>query len=1443
MDKKAKTKIAIFSFLLIAILSASTFAIFGVAGERDIQAHNNKATIEPEWSQAGIPVDYTVTICNVLDGNDSIDEVRLYETTGYNITIADEKDGWYKSPYHPIKKYYQYTAEDSSNYLTAGKCTDFTFTAITPSETPACNLEWVFETRDINDVWKFAYARTSVDKMSPSITKEIVGPQVGPCPPGKGEECWVQDHNTNIIVSVEDQGFCNPPSGIDYCRYSIILDGSLLFEHTFNPDEPEQRISWLVNFTEDSVHDLNIKCVDVAGNVVEDSERFRVDSTPPITKKTYGLPFYTNGVSDWITLQTLITLTAEDPDPTGESCNIGLDKTWYLDMLMSESDEACCYFPEKCGPMECVMPSPEISIESIGCEWQEYTIPFKKNEESCHLIQYYSIDNLGNVEPIKWQYVFVDDTPPVLRKVVGEPKVQIGDTDDYYVTQQTPITLTCIDGEPHPSGAKTIYWRYKVNEGNGFGPWIEFNEDADEVTFNFTENSMHEFEAWCVDNVGLESQHDNETFYVDSDSPVITKTMFGSWLGDCPPKDENDVCYVADNGQSGVIVNVTDVESIHSVDEVSCNYDVWWFTSEENCGDRTYSTDKCLVDNGIITDKKEKTIIFGEDSTHKLYIHCEDALGNFVEDTETFLVDSTPPVTTKTYEGPQYPAEMTYPKWINFETLINLTVTDNKVGVDKTYWKTYLVNDEACYDVEKNCYPREEITSIFNGYPFNEFNEYTGPFNIEEQSCHLIEYYSVDLLGNTEQIKWQCVFVEDTAPVLTKTVGTPNVPIAGTTKDYYITQQTPITLSCSDNGDHPVDQSKLYYRMYLKTEEAPAYAINDKGYVVVNFAEDSEHFLEAYCEDALGNRGAVDKETFIVDTQAPEIVKEMKGPYFGTCPPNPILAEVMGTSVTPNGNCYVDTATSIVLSANDPEPHPVDNTQCRWRYSVQTSIPQVTVAQEPSAWSDWSSSSTITFPEESYHYLQVECKDALGNLIGDTEMFIVDKSVPIITKTYTGSYFAEETQNGLVEWINSQTLIHASAVDPEPHPSGLKSIEYRTTLLGNDDACNNVELCQRQNGGTASWKPYTEAGFNIAEQSCHLIEIKATDNVGKNSIHKQCVFVDNTAPTPVKEVGEPRTPWNGLDANFYNLSQFCLTPGNCWKVTTLTPISLSCEDLEPHPVDHENVCFKVEVDADDYTQKYCNNAQGTISDENEYCCMQGEPEFHFTEVSEHNLKYYCVDALGNKGAIDDEKFKVEEDAFEIQINKKWNLISVPVRLLDDSMDLVFDNPNSKVKSVWQYDAVNDEWHIYSPDGNPGNDDITTMEPGFGYWVLANESDMIVIGGSLMSPAMTPPSVPIVHGWNLVGYYGLDGAPEGVNGFPGYYGPAGNGSPGDCAFNTLGASLLDKEFTSLWGYWEPSNPNSWSQYDKYDNLDPGAGYWLFVQEEGIYAPSTTCNVIL
>jgi len=1191
-----------------------------------------------------------------------------------------------------------------------------------------------------------------------------------------------------------------------------------------------------------------------------------IDSKAPDTIKNYGTPFYSDGTYDWITTSTPVTLTATD---MSLECGIGVDKLYWRNTLLDIPDEDCI---AKC----------EYQGEGVWNEVDGNEITIYKEEESCHLIEYYSIDKLENEEQIiNRQCVFVDDTPPVGIKEIGEPNIPCRDEEecgefDYWVRDHiTPITLDCEDQYPHPVNNEEVC--YKVSYD--LTPFDLTNQYCDGImddgwccqqapkTIIFEEDSLHDLEYFCRDGLGNTNKTiDLEWFKVDSQPPIITKEMIGDeHLGNCPPTSDGDVCYVADNGENGVSIDVEDNETYPecAVDEISCRYELWWNTDIDTCikefgGTHLYNPDtsQCFVEGGSFDNYKE--IIFTEDSNHTLKIRCEDALGNEAYDEEEFLVDSTPPVTKKWYEGPQYPnpifgeqGETPYPHWINSQTLVYLNATDNKVGVN-TYWRNTLVDNKYCWTYDSG--------DCINAEGEGNFTEYLTPFTKPQESCHLIEYYSVDKLGNDERYpngkyigpRKQCVFVDNTAPLLNKTVGQLNIPCGeGEDCDYYINQETPIYLSCEDQSPHPVDRNILYWRDYLEGNEPPQYTIEESGRATIYKQEDSRHVLESYCEDGLGNEGELDREIFVVDTKAPVIEKEIIGPQWGNCPPEPNDDLTIISNGDGYEDCYIDGVTNISVNAEDPQPHPVNDVKCEWDYKVIDGN-QLDEGEEGLI-----PPFIIHFPEESTHILTIICRDALGNEIRDIETFIVDKTPPITEKWYGSPVYPEE---GYPKWITSETPIYLKAIDNGTHKSGIKEINYRYSLVS-DEYCQNQELCQEYNGIIDKQYDTTtpilygdyDVNFTIDEESCHLIEYYSVDNVNKTeNVKRQCVFVDNTPPRPVKEVGEPKTIWDGKDSVFYkDETKNCWINGEgrieCWKVTLDTNINMSCIDPDPHPVDHEKICFNVGLDNDDETEEYCNeyNNRGYETEYNEsgdgFCCLDKTiQDFKFLESSEHNLKFYCVDVLGNTNKeIDEEKFKVDGEDFIIELNKKWNLISTPVVLLNDDISEVFEDIANDVESVWAYDPLgelcesDDGWCVYSPDEDSPDNLLKTMQPGWGYWVLALNDTELLIGGSLLAPGRTPPNRNLIPGWNLIGYYGTEE-------LDGYYGPNEGGDDAYSALYSLTSGELGlAKWNALYGYWEPNNPQ-FKGYNVWDNLDPGAGYWISMkdnQQNYIYSPST------
>jgi hypothetical protein len=428
-----------------------------------------------------------------------------------------------------------------------------------------------------------------------------------------------------------------------------------------------------------------------------------VDKTPPTTTKTYGTPTYVNDGYRWITNATSITLAAVDGGPTYPptgQVGVGVDKIqWRVTLIPDKYDEGCT---ETCTSIA------DIFGHSPGEEgWSDSSGPsvqFNIAEDSCHLIEFYANDSLGNTETVHRQCVFVDNQPPVSQKsFIGKTYTDPSGTT--WITQDTLVNLSCQDQQPHPSDNVTVYYRYNV-DGGAWHKWYSFTPGSNTL-FNYVEDSNHTLEWYCVDALGNEETHHLESDKVDSTPPVITKTTIGPSVGGCPGTTGSGDCYIKDTtGGDGTIIHVeaTDPDPTGqgcNVNQVKCEY--------------YYTLDSGTEKMGFVDDTYPPfDIKFNDDSTHYLKIKCWDKLGNIVWDNETFFVDSTPPTTTKTYGDPHYPTDINtggaYPHYINSSTLITLTATDAKVGVDKTFWRdTVLNNTEACYD-EAYCKP--QITKV-----------------------------------------------------------------------------------------------------------------------------------------------------------------------------------------------------------------------------------------------------------------------------------------------------------------------------------------------------------------------------------------------------------------------------------------------------------------------------------------------------------------------------------------------------------------------------------------------------------------------------------------------------------------------------------------------------------------------------------------------------------
>jgi len=983
----------------------------------------------------------------------------------------------------------------------------------------------------------------------------------------------------------------------------------------------------------------------------------------------------------------------------------------------------------------------------IESSWTEYTTPFYKPEQSCHLIEYYSVDSLGNTEPVKKQCVYVENTPPQIVKTVDAPKhectldektqygnpdygcwyitqntkitldcddvmphpvdnvvlyyrdyllgqqapsytavqggyVDIYKTEDsehvlefycadalgnsqgtaenphkeidivdtqkpvsqkalgdpkhacteaesmeyyktgipsdgcYFITQNTPIALTCTDGQPHPVDHVKIYYRDYLFGNTPPG----FTEVADDhITITKTEDSAHILDWYCVDELGNTESTHVEYDIVDTQKPATTKELVGttadgvqgqqvvltfddlhgqqpipvgyggvtwgpSWMyydatgaqyylphsglgrvynnleavpfvsfpqpvlfegawfsGYSVPRTVQFYGYLGGElvGISSTLVISTTPPRTPQwlaanfpgpVDRVELHLDGLnnfvmddltyrtlgvhaWITQNTfitlTCSDNDPHPVNHVeikyrynVDNGAWTSWTTYTqpIKFSEDSVHTLEYYCVDALGN-TETTHVEIdkVDSTPPITTKTYGTPLVEATPGgYPKWINSQTPVSLSATDGgaicAVGGMTTYWMNTLVDDAKCAD--------QGLCTPVHTYDSQGWNTYINPFTKPEDSCHMIEYYSVDALGNKEPVKAQCVYVDNKSPITTKTLGDPKhectldeqTQYYGTTTPtdgcYFITQQTPITLSCTDQNPHPVDQVKIYYRNYLYGNTPPAFIEVNSNTITITNTVDSAHILEWYCKDSLGNQESTHTEYDIVDTLPPVSTKSFDGTN--------VPCNTLNCANSKDCDYYITQNTKIVLSCSDQEPHPVDHQKIYYRYFVDGQIHD-----------DWTEYTVpIQYNENSKHTLDWYCVDALGNTEGThTQIERVDSTPPLTTKTV-----GDPKHGNNDYWVTSQTPITLTTLDKDlPCASGPATLYYEVWWDSNCDGTIDTKV--QSDSVTTDSNCKLETTIKLNEECLHEIKWHAVDALGNvETEHTQLHKVDNTPP-------------------------------------------------------------------------------------------------------------------------------------------------------------------------------------------------------------------------------------------------------------------------------------------------------------------------------------------
>lgn len=186
----------------------------------------------------------------------------------------------------------------------------------------------------------------------------------------------------------------------------------------------------------------------------------------------------------------------------------------------------------------------------------------------------------------------------------------------------------------------------------------------------------------------------------------------------------------------------------------------------------------------------------------------------------------------------------------------------------------------------------------------------------------------------------------------------------------------------------------------------------------------------------------------------------------------------------------------------------------------------------------------------------------------------------------------------------------------------------------------------------------------------------------------------------------------------------------------------------------------------------------------------------------------------------------------IDLRPGWNLISIQVggsinsaafrASLDDPATAAVDE-SQRLIEVWAYQSsgnpsVPGTWQTYQPTVPGFPSDLSTMQPGRGYWVNVSQ-----FAQARLSGARWDGSVSLQTGWNLVGFPGLSLAQDEAQDLNSVFGVNLARVPQAWTFDTSLQRFSGYDVTAV------------PQLKELNLIKPGSGYWIYALEPLVIVP--------
>jgi hypothetical protein len=141
--------------------------------------------------------------------------------------------------------------------------------------------------------------------------------------------------------------------------------------------------------------------------------------------------------------------------------------------------------------------------------WTEYSSSFFLSGDVDRYVEWYSEDNVWNVEETSWRVLRVDDTPPATAISIGEPKYLAGGN---FVKSSTPLTLSATDGGGGSNSTFYHLWG---------GSWTQWRDYSTPFSLAGRDGTWY-VEFLSFDYLGNMETIQNETLILDDTPPATT---------------------------------------------------------------------------------------------------------------------------------------------------------------------------------------------------------------------------------------------------------------------------------------------------------------------------------------------------------------------------------------------------------------------------------------------------------------------------------------------------------------------------------------------------------------------------------------------------------------------------------------------------------------------------------------------------------------------------------------------------------------------------------------------------------------------------------------------------------------------------------------------------------------------------------------------------------